>query len=55
MTDYSSLISSTFLIKAMRDRLSDFHKDIVTVMKPFLPILGTGIVTSDGKHWFNQR
>ena len=36
-------------------QVTKYHKDIETAYRPFLSLLGTGIVTSDGKKWRRQR
>lgn len=37
------------------DQITKYHKDIDFAYRPFLSLLGTGIVTSDGPKWRKQR
>jgi len=39
----------------LQSSTANIKKDIEVTMKPFLSILGTGIVTSEGSHWLKQR
>ena len=39
----------------LQSKIVHVQKDIYNTMKPFLSILGTGIVSSEGKHWLQQR
>lgn len=39
----------------LQTKLNTFKKDLVWTYKPFLVILGNGLVTSDGKSWLRQR
>jgi cytochrome P450 len=39
----------------LQSKISHVQKDVQGTLKPFLSILGTGIVSSDGEHWFQQR
>lgn len=39
----------------LQTKHSSFKKDLPFTYKPFLPILGKGIVTADGKEWMRQR
>ena len=49
-------IASPSLIKAaLQSKIGSVKKDIQNTMKPFLVILGTGIVTSENKAWMKQR
>lgn len=50
------VVSDPALMKeVLRERLSDFQKDRLYAYKHFLCLLGTGMVSSDGPHWFAQR
>lgn len=40
---------------ACLDQITKYHKDIDFAYRPFLSLLGTGIVTSDGPKWRKQR
>jgi cytochrome P450 len=44
-----------FLKELLQSQIQNIKKDSKFSYKPFLPILGTGIVTSEGKSWMNQR
>lgn len=49
-------VASPSLVKAiLQSKISHTKKDIENAMKPFLSILGTGIVSSEGDAWFRQR
>jgi Cytochrome P450 len=49
-------VASPSLCKAiLQSKISHTKKDVENSMKPFLSILGTGIVTSEGDAWFHQR
>jgi len=39
----------------LQSKIKNVKKDVAFAYKPFLPILGTGIVTSEGKSWMRQR
>ena len=39
----------------LAQKVHHFKKDVNGTYKPFLDILGTGIVTSDGKEWVRQK
>ncbi len=39
----------------LQSKIQNVKKDVEFAYKPFLPILGKGIVTSEGKSWMNQR
>jgi cytochrome P450 len=39
----------------LQSKISHVRKDVHGTLKPFLSILGAGIVSSDGEHWFQQR
>lgn len=49
-------VASPELCKAiLQSKIAHVHKDVDVTMKPFLSILGTGIVSSEGAHWLKQR
>ena len=49
-------VSSPELCKCiLQSKISHVQKDVQGTLKPFLSILGTGIVSSNGEHWFQQR
>jgi len=49
-------VGSPALIKLLlQSKIKAVKKDVANVMKPFLPILGTGIVTSEDEAWMKQR
>ena len=39
----------------LQSKIANVKKDVKFAYKPFLPILGRGIVTSEGKSWMKQR
>lgn len=39
----------------LQTKLNTFKKDIVWTYKPFLVLLGKGLVTADGQNWLRQR
>ncbi len=43
------------LKEILQSKIQNVKKDVDFAYKPFLSILGTGIVTSEGKHWMDQR
>jgi cytochrome P450 len=43
------------LKEVLQSKIQNVKKDVGFAYKPFLPILGKGIVTSEGKSWMNQR
>merc|ERR1711988_1201439 len=43
------------LKEVLQHGIATFQKDVKFTYKPFMEILGTGLVTSEGKHWMNQR
>jgi len=45
----------TFLRDVLQSKIQNVKKDVHFSYKPFLPILGTGIVTSEGQSWMKQR
>ncbi|CAM9832582.1 unnamed protein product, partial [Ectocarpus sp. 12 AP-2014] len=49
------LSDPSFMKEVMRTKISKYHKDIDFAYRPFLSLLGTGIVTSDGPKWRKQR
>jgi cytochrome P450 len=52
---YFSVASPSLCRAILQSKISHIHKDIVKTMKPFLSILGTGIVSSEGEAWLRQR
>jgi cytochrome P450 len=49
-------VASTELCRAvLQSRIAHVKKDTANTMKPFLGILGTGIVTSEDEAWWKQR
>jgi cytochrome P450 len=49
-------IGSPALMKVvLQSKIAAVKKDIANTMKPFLTILGTGIVTSEDESWMKQR
>jgi cytochrome P450 len=49
-------IASPDLLKVvLQSKIAVIKKDIANTMKPFLTILGTGIVTSEDESWMKQR
>jgi len=49
-------IGSPALLKVvLQSKIEAVKKDVQKVMKPFLVILGKGIVTSEGQQWMKQR
>ena len=44
-----SIASPSLLRQTLQSKIANVKKDTANVMKPFLGILGTGIVTSEGK------
>lgn len=52
----SYVVSDPTLLKVvLNSRLSVFKKDLEWTYKPFLVILGNGLVTADGSSWRKQR
>ena len=52
----SYVVSDPALLKVfLNSRLSVFKKDLEWTYKPFLVILGNGLVTADGSSWRKQR
>ncbi|CAM9396865.1 unnamed protein product [Hapterophycus canaliculatus] len=49
------LSDPTFMKEVMRTKITKYQKDIDFAYRPFLSLLGTGIVTSDGPKWRKQR
>eukprot|EP00752_Nemacystus_decipiens_P007756 g6931.t1 len=49
------LSDPSFMKEVMRTKITKYHKDIDFAYRPFLSLLGTGIVTSDGPKWRKQR
>lgn len=50
-----SVASPSLCQAILQSRVAHVHKDIQVTMKPFLSILGTGMVTSEGPQWLRQR
>ena len=50
-----SIASPIYCKYILQSKIAHVQKDITNTMKPFLSILGTGIVSSDGSHWLQQR
>lgn len=50
-----SIEKPEFLKEVLQSKIQNVKKDSNFSYKPFLPILGTGIVTSEGKQWMYQR
>ncbi|GKY97402.1 hypothetical protein MPSEU_000698700 [Mayamaea pseudoterrestris] len=50
-----SIASPALLKVVLQSKIASVKKDIAFTMKPFLVILGTGIVTSEDDSWMKQR
>lgn len=50
-----SIASPDLLKVVLQSKIAAVKKDIANTMKPFLTILGTGIVTSEDESWMKQR
>lgn len=50
-----SIEKPEYLKDVLQSKIQNVKKDSNFSYKPFLPILGTGIVTSEGKEWMYQR
>ena len=50
-----AISSPTYLKIMLQSKIKNVKKDVIFAYKPFLPILGNGIVTSEGKSWIRQR
>jgi cytochrome P450 len=50
-----SIASPDLLKIVLQSKIAAVKKDIANTMKPFLTILGTGIVTSEDESWMKQR
>lgn len=50
-----SIASPSLLKIVLQSRIAAVKKDVQKIMKPFLSILGTGIVSSEGHSWMKQR
>eukprot|EP00557_Chaetoceros_sp_GSL56_P007541 CAMPEP_0176497884 /NCGR_PEP_ID=MMETSP0200_2-20121128/11991_1 /TAXON_ID=947934 /ORGANISM="Chaetoceros sp., Strain GSL56" /LENGTH=577 /DNA_ID=CAMNT_0017895985 /DNA_START=52 /DNA_END=1781 /DNA_ORIENTATION=+ len=50
-----SIEQPEYLKEMLQSKIQNVKKDSNFSYKPFLPILGTGIVTSEGKSWMDQR
>jgi len=47
--------SPEYLKQVLQSKIKLVKKDVTFAYKPFLPILGTGIVTAEGTSWMKQR
>jgi len=52
---YVSVSSPELLKQVLQSKIAAVKKDVANTMKPFLVILGTGIVTSEDDSWMKQR
>lgn len=43
------------LKEVLQSSMKAFKKDLDFTYKPFMPLLGTGLVTSEGQLWYTQR
>ena len=50
-----SIEDPMYLKEVLQSKIQNVKKDVDFAYKPFLPILGKGIVTSEGKSWMKQR
>ena len=50
-----SIASPSLMKIVLQSRIAAVKKDVQKIMKPFLTILGTGIVSSEGHSWMKQR
>lgn len=50
-----SIAEPEFIKQVLQSQIQNVKKDVNFSYKPFLSILGTGIVTSEGKEWMSQR
>lgn len=50
-----SIENPQYLKEILQSKIQNVKKDSNFSYKPFLPILGKGIVTSEGKSWMDQR
>lgn len=50
-----SVACPTFVKAILQAKVACTAKDVQFTLKPFLSILGTGIVSSDGEKWWHQR
>ena len=50
-----SIAHPIYLKDCLQSKIQHVKKDVGFSYKPFLPILGTGIVTSEGSSWMSQR
>ena len=50
-----SIGSPALLKQVLQSKIAAVKKDVANTMKPFLVILGTGIVTSEDQAWLKQR
>jgi cytochrome P450 len=54
-SDMYSVASPQLLKAVLQSKIASVKKDVQNVMKTFLVILGTGIVTSEDESWMKQR
>ena len=54
-SDAICLSDPTLLKTVLQTDYSTFKKDLEWTYKPFMVILGNGLVTADGTSWSNQR
>jgi cytochrome P450 len=54
-TTMFSIASPNLIKQVLQSKIKTVKKDIANTMKPFLVILGTGIVTSENESWMQQR
>lgn len=47
--------SRCFSAAIPQEQITKYHKDVDFAYRPFLSLLGSGIVTSDGPKWRKQR
>ncbi len=50
-----ALAHPAHLRSVLQSKIKSVKKDVGFAYKPFMPILGSGIVTSEGKSWMRQR
>jgi cytochrome P450 len=49
------LAEPEYIKQVFQTKFKSYDKDIATSYSNFLPLLGTGLVTSHGEHWAHQR
>lgn len=54
-SDAICLADPALLKVVLQTKLHSFQKDVEWTYKPFMVLLGTGIVTSEGESWMKQR